>query len=201
MLFPSGSKSWIGKSITLHSSENNPTLGLRPRVGLFSLSWIVMDFPIQLFEPDGIVPTPDYSTQTTQPELFHDFAHFSTKVRIWFKSCLKLKTQFSIYIKKSKYLPFCSMLLKKPVLLLLFICLFHFWVTQKEKNQETRLKRLSVSKAASVFFDLHQFTLICINLLWLASIYFDLHHFTLIWINLLWFASIYFSLHQFTFVK
>ena len=53
MPIPSASKSWIGKSITLHSSENNPTLGLRPRVGLFSLSWIVKDFPIQLFEPDG----------------------------------------------------------------------------------------------------------------------------------------------------
>ena len=34
MLIPSSSKSWIGKYITLHSSKTNPTLGLRPRVGL-----------------------------------------------------------------------------------------------------------------------------------------------------------------------
>ena len=50
---PSGSKSWIGKSLTIHESENNPTRGRRPSVGLFSLEWRVMDFPIQLFEPDG----------------------------------------------------------------------------------------------------------------------------------------------------
>ena len=34
MLIPSSSKSWIGKYITLHLSKTNPTLGLRPRVGL-----------------------------------------------------------------------------------------------------------------------------------------------------------------------
>ena len=50
---PSGSKSWIGKSLTIHESENNPTRGRRLSVGLFSLEWRVMDFPIQLFEPDG----------------------------------------------------------------------------------------------------------------------------------------------------
>ena len=85
----------------------------------------------------------------------------------------------------------------------------------------TRLKRLSVSKAAPIWinlfwfeliyfylhqfaalfcFDFHQFTLIFINLFWFVSIYFDLCQYTLIYINLLSFASIYFDLlYQFSF--
>ena len=49
-----------------------------------------------------------------------------------------------------------------------------------QANKLTRLKRLSVSKAASICYWPQKFTLIYINSFWFTSIYFDLHQFALI---------------------
>ena len=83
--------------------------------------------------------------------------------------------------------------------LLWFISIYLLASTYFDLHQFTLLC-INLLYFASIYFDLHQFTLICINWLWFASIYFDFHLFTLIFINLLWFSSIYFHLHRFNLI-
>ena len=57
---------------------------------------------------------------------------------------------------------------------ILFLSIFNSLQFSNKGILKTRLKRLSVSMAVSIYLDLHQFTLIWINLLWSSHFLFML---------------------------